>query len=590
MEWLCIVALGALAVKLLNISWRKWCDPQIDYGRELYIPWRMAEGAKWLKDIDDLYGPLSRFIDAGLFKVFGPGIMVLAWANIIIYFGILTLVYILFKRAWGVVAAIAVSFIFVGVFSFSQLTITSNYNFVTPYSQQVTHGFLVCLLLVWLLPSWIKASTPKRSFGVGLMVGLTAVLKPEFVLASGILIIISLFFHIKLRGLPSVRCLLAGFVGCVLPTLLFFGIFSTYLPIRQAGFAACYAWLNGVFIWNDELTAHLLNSFSGMDQPKIHFIAHALATGWALAIITSIVAAGLITRFIKLKGAQVGLGVLLALSVAAIGLKSVIWISLGQSLVGLLLIYIVHRAFKELSVKDQESDDRAIEKTLLCALALALMTRMILNGRIYQYGFIQASLASLVISAVLIEELPRLMKFEGLNFAIYRLCIGILLLCGVLSILAQSKTMEVAKTLPIGSGHDLFYAYPKTVSFDGELVKNVTETLLKNSSPQTLVVVPEGIMINYLTRKVSPVSAQAFYTNRKLEQELVKTLDKNKPDKFVLISRDLTEYGVTQFGAKGQSGELIVDWILHHYKVSASHGQDPLKLASAGATVYKLSQ
>ena len=138
----------ALVVKLLILSWRKWCDPQIDYGRELYIPWRMAEGAKWLKDVDDLYGPLSRYIDAGLFKVFGPGIMVLAWANIILYFAILTLIYIIFRRTWGVLAALSAAFIFVGVFSFSQLTIISNYNFVTPYSQQATHGFLVSLVLL----------------------------------------------------------------------------------------------------------------------------------------------------------------------------------------------------------------------------------------------------------------------------------------------------------------------------------------------------------------------------------------------------------------------------------------------------------
>jgi len=255
---------------LLRLSWRKWCDPQIDYGRELYIPWRIAEGAKWLKDVDDLYGPLSRFIDAGLFKVFGTGIMVLAWANILIYFLILTLIYVLFKRAWGILASFAASFVFVGVFSFSQLTLISNYNFITPYSQQVTHGFLVSLVIVWLIPGWIESANIKRSFFLGLMVGITAVLKPEFLLSSGLLLVAAFIYRIKLQEIPKLKAIIAGVLGGILPTTLFFLYFLTYLPMKKAGLAACYAWLNGVFIWKDELTVHLLNSFSGMDQQKIH--------------------------------------------------------------------------------------------------------------------------------------------------------------------------------------------------------------------------------------------------------------------------------------------------------------------------------
>ena len=53
LEYIGLGAIIILALNLLNLSWRKWCDPQIDYGRELYIPWRMSQGALWLKNIDD---------------------------------------------------------------------------------------------------------------------------------------------------------------------------------------------------------------------------------------------------------------------------------------------------------------------------------------------------------------------------------------------------------------------------------------------------------------------------------------------------------------------------------------------------------
>ena len=590
LEYIGLGAIIILALNLLNLSWRKWCDPQIDYGRELYIPWRMSQGALWLKNIDDLYGPLSRFIDVALFRVFGPGIMVLAWANIVIYFGIITLIYLIFKRAWGVTAALASLFVFVGVFSFSQLTITSNYNFVTPYSQQVTHGFLVCLVLLWLIPEWVKASTIKRSFWVGFMVGLTAVLKPEFILTSVLILAFAFFYHVKIRGIPSSKSILAGFLGCVLPTLVFFVIFTTYLPLKQAGTAACYAWLNGVFIWKDELYGHLLNSFSGMDQPKLHLIDHTLATGWALLVIGFIAAASLCSVSTQLRAVKIPLVIVTAFSVAAIGLKGIIWSNVGQCLLGLLLIYALFRVFREIRFKSESGvENKSIERTLVGVLALALMSRMVLNGRIFQYGFIQASLASLVIVAVLIEELPMLIRLKGYGLAVFRLGVSILLGCGVSSIINQSRNLEAAKTLAIGSGKDLFYSYPQSVSGDGEIVKRFTESLSQLPNNQTLVVIPEGIMINYLARKKSPVVVQAFYTNRQIEGGLVNEMEKSKPNWILFMTRDLTEYGVTKYGTKGQSGELIISWVNNYYHMNSSYGQDPIKGVGAGAMLYQLN-
>jgi hypothetical protein len=587
-EWLGLIGIFSFVISLLRLSWRKWCDPQIDFGRELYIPWRMAEGDKWLKDIDDLYGPLSRFIDAGLFKLFGPGIMVLAWANILIYFGILALLYVLFKRAWGVVAAFSAIFVFVGVFSFSQLVITSNYNFVTPYSQQVTHGFLVSLGLAVLLPGWIEAGTVRRSFWVGLMVGLTAVLKPEFVLASALLLGLAFFYVIKLRGIPNLKVLGACALGGILPTLFFFGLFITYLPLKQAFLAACYAWLNGVFIWKDTLTAHLLNNFSGFDDPQVHLITHLIATGWALAIIGLITIVGLLARYFRFRGIKIVLAVLLALGMAAIGLKVIIWVNVGQCLIGLLTIYGLYRVTQIVRFQRAQFDSRSILRSLLWVLALALMTRMVLNGRIYQYGFIQASLASLVIVAVVVEELPRLLQLKTLELGVFRMGLFVMLLSGVSSIMGQSKTLEVAKTLAIGHGADLFYAYPAQISGDGEIIKNFSDTLIHMPSKQSLVVVPEGIMINYLSRKVSPLAVQAYYTNIKVEEELVAALRVKRPEWVVFMSRDLKEYGVSLYGAKGQSGELIVDWINKNYHVTTSWGQDPKVGVGVGGELYQI--
>ena len=74
------VVLVGMTAGWLAISWRKWPDVIVDFGRELYIPWRLSEGAVLYRDVDDVYGPLSQYFNAGLFRLFGPGLMIVVAA------------------------------------------------------------------------------------------------------------------------------------------------------------------------------------------------------------------------------------------------------------------------------------------------------------------------------------------------------------------------------------------------------------------------------------------------------------------------------------------------------------------------------
>src|SRR5580700_4488478 len=71
------VSLVGIAVFFLGTPWRKWPDPMIDFGRELYLPWRLAHGAVLYRDVDDFFGPLSQYFNSVLFRLFAPGMMVL---------------------------------------------------------------------------------------------------------------------------------------------------------------------------------------------------------------------------------------------------------------------------------------------------------------------------------------------------------------------------------------------------------------------------------------------------------------------------------------------------------------------------------
>ncbi len=56
---------AAAAVAGLIWSWGTWLDPTIDFGRELYVPWRLSEGDVLFRDIVSFNGPLSHYLLAG---------------------------------------------------------------------------------------------------------------------------------------------------------------------------------------------------------------------------------------------------------------------------------------------------------------------------------------------------------------------------------------------------------------------------------------------------------------------------------------------------------------------------------------------
>lgn len=56
--WIILLA----GVIMCNISWHKWPDLLVDYGTQIYIPWRLSEGEVLFKDISYFFGPASAYL------------------------------------------------------------------------------------------------------------------------------------------------------------------------------------------------------------------------------------------------------------------------------------------------------------------------------------------------------------------------------------------------------------------------------------------------------------------------------------------------------------------------------------------------
>jgi hypothetical protein len=585
-EWAGLAGLGALLAYMLYISWRKWPDPLVDFGRELYIPWRLSHGAVLYRDVDDFYGPLSQYLNAGLFHLFGPGMMVLVFANLAVFLAIGALVYALVRREWGPPAALVSTAVFVAVFGFAQPIVASNFNFATPYAHEATHGVLVCLLLLMVLAGWVRQPGPWRSAGAGLLLGLAAVLKPEILLAAGVITCAAAALRCLRRQPIAWKAVVAWGVAALLPTFIFGLHFSRYFSWSKALGLASRGWLNALGSTKyvgDPVQIKAL----GFDQPWSNLWQHGLYVAAAMATVGLIAAAAALGERVKGAWARPASWVFVLAAGAWFAWSGVNWFQIGRCLLGLLLIYIGFAIVR--LVRHRQAAASGDDRRLLAALlGASLMARMPLFGRVYQFGFYQAALAAVVVAAVLVGEFPSTLRIGSRARLLVATACCLIIGIGVGRSVWRSTLAFRNKTVEIGKERDRFYAFIPSIRPTGELVQSVVETLGQVAPGASLVVLPEGEMINYLARMPSPVAPFFFFsaaTEGGAEAEIVRQLNARPPRYVVVISRDLREYGLHYYGETYGQGRAIMEWVEAHYQVMGTFGGSPIDPNQQGAVI-----
>jgi hypothetical protein len=579
-----ILFLVALTVYFAVISWRKWPDPVIDSGPQWYAAWRVSHGALPYHDFLWNYGPLSVYFNGFLFKWFGPGMMVLVAANLVIYTLILLLAYFAFRSAWGRIGAFAAAAVFIAVFSFSHLTSVANYNFVTPYAHESTHGMLLILATLFVAVRWSTGASPALAFLLGLCGGMAMVLKPEFMLAGSLLGIATLLLR-HVQRLP-VRATEYGLLvaGLVLPMFFFAAWFSRVEPWKTAFIDANQAWWLAL-VERIQSQSGDQQTFAGLSRPWANAWLEVKAGAIAIVVIAAICAAGYAVN----RPWRWATRIVCILGGAAIAFFARIdggWFWVGRCLPLLLLMALAvatKRLWSELSRRPGESTVMAFA---LALVALAMLARMLFWARIYHLGFFQAALAGMVVAAFMVAEVPGWTGAGSWGRCLARFGCFALLATACISIAVKSHRIYAEQTVPIGSGRDRFYVFNGAVDETGMVVDWVTQQLLSAPPEATLVVLPEGMMVNYLTRRVNPVGAAAA---RGGEQAVLKQLEASPPEYIVLLAHDPKPYGINRFGTPGNSGRTIVEWLGKNYSIAAAGGGDPLipEQMKAGATIVR---
>lgn len=484
------VLVGVAAVLMLGVSWRTWTDPLIDAGREIYIPWRLALGDRLYRDLAHEYAPLSPYINLAWLRLFGLGYHSLQIGNGLILAGILVLLFRVLRRAASAGATTAALLFGVLVFAFGQYGSRGNYNYMSPYSHQMTHGLLFSLLMLTALFSWADTGRTLFLGLAGLGLGLVFLTKYEFLVASlaAVLVCLTLVRQRPWRLRPAEMGAFA--VSASVPFLASVaGLVQSGLSESEAIRATLgpYPYMLAPGLMNSPFYAHV----SGLDHPG----------GTALNLLLwSALYAGLALvgehAGAALKNHTVGLlAAFLVPLTALVALQG--FLPWGDCLTPLPLV-LAGRLYQLWRAGSLTPTRRA--EAVLAAFSLALLLKTLLAPTMHGYGFALAFPGTLLAVTLAIDLLPGWVESRGLSRRAFAAAAFGLLTAIVGVHQGVSAHFRGPRTYPLGEGADRIL----TADRGRVLAAAVDLARTRVAADQTLAVFPEGSFVNYLARRKGP--------------------------------------------------------------------------------------
>lgn len=579
---------AAVVAALVPLSWRHWASPFVDFGRELYAAWRLAEGDVLHADVAWFNGPLAPWWNGWVFAILGDSLLALVAVNLallVLLLGMsLVLAEAMFDRWTGVAAALVIP----ALFGLGQALSLGNYNFVTPYSHDLTHGVILGLVVV--VATWRAGLRPGVQGLVwdaagGAAVGAAFLTKPETFLAAAGAWLVGLGLGSAAqrsiaRSLPRLAVGLAA-AGAVLG--------AAFLKLRSELPPGCVDPAHALAgAWPYLLDGRVrelpfYGNITGLGDPG--------AYGWAL-IQACLRYAGLLgacglalwswRRWFP--GRAPWVFVAAGAFLQAAWFQWAPWFSVARPL-PLLVGAVAGVSAWRACTGPSEARTRAALRASFAVFALGLLAKTPLNTRWAHYGFALALPGTLLAIGAGVHDLPRLLarrrsavagtaRLLALAFWVVAAGTGV----------QRSLRNWTAQSATFGLGSDVLHARPELA---GPL-QDALDWLAPRIRPeQTLLVLPEGVMLNYQLRVKSPTPYVNFMPPELLfwgEAELLETLRAAQPDYVVLVHKDVREYGYRAFGDDYGAG--LYRWVRGEHSLLATYGAAPFMSPAFGVAVY----
>ena len=581
-RWLGPALLAVCFGLLARWSWDRWADPSIDFGNDLYVAWRLTSGDALYQDVAVRHGPLSHYLNALWFTLFGTSIRTLVGCNLAILVGICAGLWALFRPVYGRPVTTGVVAVFLCVFAFAQYRGIANFNYVTPYHHYQTHGIALSVAMLLCLRLSVKRAPALGAGLAGACLGLVFLTKAELFIP--LLLAAGVGLALLARADPAgAAARLGSFaIGGSLPALLAFVLLASSVPAEVAWRGVLGNWLH---LTESPFRDPFYRSLAGFDRPLETFSQALLAAACVLVFAVGSRRLDRVTPAGR-RGAAVAAASGVAVFALLTGLSNRIdwhWLAAALPFVALAWLAAAGRR----CAREPGLDPARFVLLLFAVLGLGLLTKLGFRADVGHYGFVLAMPVTLLGTAALLAGPVKRAGRGGIGRAL-----GVAVVCAaVLALLSESNDFYRRKHQPVGAGADRMLGPSRFTSPRAALLQQTLSRLEARLGPQsTLLVLPEGAILNYWIRKRNP-SPYFLYLPTEMrafgEPEMIAALAAEPPDYVALLHRLSHEFGVGPFGVDPENGRALLDWVRARYRPVDRIGAAPFSGQGFGVVVLE---
>jgi 4-amino-4-deoxy-L-arabinose transferase-like glycosyltransferase len=559
-RWLAILAVAFAAG--LAMSWQRWANPVIDSGREMNQPLRLLDGERLYADVGHIYAPLSPYLHAAAYRLFGPSLPVLYADGIFSAAIILLLVYRLARRLLDEQAAGVATLTVMFLCAFKPAG-----NYVFPYAFSALHGALLALVTLDLCAQALLAPSAARFLWAGLAAGAALLAKTEMGVAAVTGGVAAAWLSRRGDAGAAVRRGLAFCAAAALTAGLVYAAIAARVGWRTLAFDN---WLLPFHL--PAPLAHYNAVISGFDRP-LASLARVLLAAVKLALVAAIV--GAISYLVagppqSIRRARLVLAGAIAVSVALALTSGLDWdrgpFLAMPVLLAALLVWLARTAASD-------EDRMAI---LYSAFALVSLARTFLHVRSGgAYGSFLLPVSVIVFVYAWTGPFARALPERAPRRIARRIVLSLLLASAVGTAVVLAYRYRRSNTVPVTTARGTLVASPDT----GTAWNEALAFIAARTRPGDFVaVLPEGTSLVFLSGRRNPLREEIVtpgFLDGPGETRAIAALERTDTRLVLLVNRATREFGAEAFGR--DYCRRLMQWIDAHYHLCATFGaQDPV--------------
>ena len=548
--------------------WGRVGEVLADFGNELYVAWQLSLGKVLYRDIDYRFGPLSTYANALYMRIFGASVQTILIANFVVFLLVGILLYRLLIRISDRLTAGAAMIVFIIVFAFVAGGGPTDFNFLTPYRHGATYGILFSLAAVSFVGNFAARGRIASSILAGVFCGLSLLTKPEIFIACAAAVGLGLVAASLILRRAMVRAVLAAGVGFGAVALIALGALAHQMPLSQA-VAGLLSGLQSVS--NKELLGNEYYRWGmGTDKPVVNLEWAVASAGFHAAFIGLLYGAAFWLRRNQPVALTIaglfggGIGAFLFFDHQH---ETASWNLVTRGLPIAMALLVVLSAIKiRQSIRGGAAVPARVLIFTFAVLALGLLAKMILNVRLFHYGFVLAMPTAMLAVVSLLYLIPRRIDSRGGYGNSFRVASAAMLLgmVGYFVDLTDSYADRRTATANFVMGGSL--QLTPVCSAAADLIKRISLEIPENKS---LAVFPNAAGINFAAGRSSSIAFTACDDVQLVmvgENQVLSALRAAPPDYVVVIVYGETNWsgGAPRYFGRDY-GKSIYQWIAANY-------------------------